>query len=94
MITITVHLHTILQRQTSEGLVSRLEVEIPTGSSVADLLNFLEIDLEPEHLLLAVNGRVADLHQTLHAGDQVNLMPAISGGSGNILLYMTFEVNR
>lgn len=93
MITITVHLHTILQRQTPEGLVSRLEVEIPSGSSVADLLHYLAIDLEPEHLLLAVNGRVADMNQTLHAGDQVNLMPAISGGDGNISLNLSCEEN-
>jgi sulfur carrier protein ThiS len=82
MITVTVHLHTILQRQTPEGLISRLEVEIPPGSSLADLLQILAIDLDAEHLLLAINGRVAELNQVLHAGDQINLMPAISGGSG------------
>lgn len=83
MITVTVHLHTILQRQTPDGLVSRLEVEIPSGSSLADLLEYLAIDLEPEHLLLVINGRVAELNRTLHTGDQVNLMPAISGGNDN-----------
>ncbi|MCK4977161.1 MAG: MoaD/ThiS family protein [Anaerolineales bacterium] len=77
---ITVHLHTILQRQTPEGLVNRLEVSLPSNYTLEDLLQFLEIDLDPDALLLAVNGRVAELNQTLQEGDRVNLMPAISGG--------------
>ena len=87
MITVTVHLHTILQRQTPKGLVSRLEVELPSGSTLSDLLQYLAIDLEPEHLLLVINGRMADLNRRLHTGDQVNLMPAISGGDNTVPLY-------
>ncbi len=77
---VIVHLHTILQRQTPEGLVNILEVELPPGSYLADLLRHLEIDLSPEAMLLVVNGRVADTTHRLQDGDQVNLMPAISGG--------------
>jgi sulfur carrier protein ThiS len=91
MITVTVHLHTILQRQTPDGLVSRLVVEIPLGSTLADVLQYLTIDLEPEHLLLVINGRVADLNRELQNGDQVNLMPAISGGSYEPLPYLPRE---
>lgn len=80
MITITVHLHTILQRQTDQGMVSRLQVELPAGSLLGDLLQHLAIEMQPEHLLLVVNGRVADIAQPLQEDDQVNLMPAISGG--------------
>jgi sulfur carrier protein ThiS len=80
---VTVNLHTILQRQTPDALLSRLEVEIASGSSLADLVHYLEVDLDPEHLLLAVNGRVASMEQTLQDGDQVNLMPAISGGGAS-----------
>jgi sulfur carrier protein ThiS len=80
---VTVHLHTILQRQTPDALLSRLEVDIASGSSLADLVHYLEVDLDPEHLLLAVNGRVASMEQTLQDGDQVNLMPAISGGGAS-----------
>jgi sulfur carrier protein ThiS len=76
------HLHTILQRQTPEGLVRRLEVDLPGGSRVADLLLSLEISLPLDALLLAVNGRVAGPEQLLEEGDQVNIMPAISGGRG------------
>ncbi len=77
---VVVHLHTILQRQTPEGLVRRLEVDLPGGSRVADLLYSMEIALPLDALLLAVNGRVADPEQVLEEGDQVNIMPAISGG--------------
>jgi sulfur carrier protein ThiS len=74
------HLHTILQRQTPEGLVDRLEVDLSDNNRVADLLSLLEISLPVDALLLAVNGRVADVEQILQDGDQVNIMPAISGG--------------
>jgi sulfur carrier protein ThiS len=60
--------------------VGRLEVLLPPDSTVNDLLDYLDIDLAPENLLLVVNGRMAELTQTLREGDEVNLMPAISGG--------------
>ncbi len=79
-IRVSVHLHTILQKQTERGLVDRLQVDLPDGSRVADLLAKLEIEIQPDALLLAVNGRVAELERLLDDGDEVNLMPAISGG--------------
>lgn len=81
MINIVVHLHTILQRQTPNGLVSQLEVQLPPASTLADLLALLKIELAPEHLLLVINGRIAELDQVLSEGDRVDLMPAMSGGS-------------
>ena len=77
---VTAHLHTTLQRQTPEGYIRRLEVQLPGGSRVADLLVVLEITLPIDALLLAVNGRVAEPEKALQDGDQVNIMPAISGG--------------
>jgi sulfur carrier protein ThiS len=79
-VNVTVHLHTILQRQTPEGLVGQLAISLPENTTMAELLDSLEIELEPEHLLLVVNGRTAELQRVLQDGDQVNLMPAISGG--------------
>lgn len=77
---ITVHLHTILQRQTPEGVIGRLDVTLPLDSSVSDLIEYLQIKLAVENLLLVVNGRMAEPTQVLRDGDVVNLMPAISGG--------------
>jgi molybdopterin converting factor small subunit len=61
---ITVYLHTILQRHTPDGLKNRLVVKV---------------DIDINSLLLVVNGRSAELTQLLNDGDQVNLIPAISG---------------
>ena len=77
---VSVQLHTILQRQTPEGRLDRLEVELPDGSTLADLIERLEITLDPEDLLLVVNGRTAEMDRPLQDGDTVNLIPAISGG--------------
>jgi sulfur carrier protein ThiS len=73
-------LHTILQRDTPEGLVNRLELNVESGSNLTDLLETLDMEMDPESILLVVNGRTADPSRKLRDGDQVNLMPAISGG--------------
>ena len=77
---VTVHLHTVLQRQTPAGLVRQLELSLPLGSSIDDLLVHLAIDFPLDSLLLVVNGRLVETDHILVEGDQVNLMPAISGG--------------
>jgi len=77
---VSVQLHTILQQQTPEGLVRSIEVSLPADCTIADLIAHLGIKLTPDALMIAVNGRVADVHQRLSSGDHINLMPAISGG--------------
>ena len=77
---VTVHLHTILQRQTPEGPLRILEVDMPEGTNLKDFLAQLEIELSPDALLLVVNGKIAELNYELQEGDIVNLMPALSGG--------------
>ena len=81
MTSITVHLHTILQRITPEGPQRLLTLEVPQDSTMEDLLEILEIQLPPDALLLAVNGRIAHLEYQLAMGDQVRIMPAMSGGT-------------
>lgn len=80
MLTVTVHLHTILQRPTPLGLQRVLTVDLPDNASMNDLLELLEIELPQEALLLAVNGRIVDIDRHLIDGDQVRIMPAMSGG--------------
>ena len=77
---VEVHLHTLLQRQTPEGLARRVDVELLDGSSLLNLLSSLQIEISPEHLLFVVNGRIADVERELHDGDVVHLIPALSGG--------------
>ncbi len=77
---VVVHLHTILQRQGPQGLISRLVVELPAGSDLAAVLRLLDIQTDPEELLLVVNTRTANPDQVLNDGDEVHLIPALSGG--------------
>jgi sulfur carrier protein ThiS len=77
---VTVHLHTVLQRQTPEGVVSKLEVPLAPESTLKDLLAHLEIDFPLDSMLLVLNGHLVEADHELHEADQVNLMPAISGG--------------
>jgi sulfur carrier protein ThiS len=80
MMQLVVYLHTLLQRQTPSGPQSRVQVDLPEGSSIAELMLLLEIDMDPEHLLLVVNGKVVEPEYRLQPGDEVHLVPAISGG--------------
>ncbi len=77
---VEVYLHTILQRQTALGRQKQLQVSLPSGSTMGDLIRSLQIELEPDHMLLVVNGKVVELEHELRDGDRINLMPALSGG--------------
>ena len=77
----TVHFHTVLQRQTPEGLQRRLTVTLPAESTLADLLKNLEITADLDGILLVVNGRTANLAHVLCDGDELHLIPALSGGA-------------
>jgi len=79
---VTVHLHTILQRRTASGMEREVTVALPPDSRVSDLLDELAVSLAPSAMLFLVNGRVAALDQPLSDGDEVHLIPAISGGKG------------
>lgn len=62
----------------------RLEVEVPVGSTVADLLRQLQqLDHDrrlPPAPLVAVNERYARPDQVLRAGDEVAVIPPVAGG--------------
>jgi molybdopterin converting factor small subunit len=77
---ITVHLHTILQIETTSGRLRRLEVDLPPGGTIGDLVATLDLPLKPDAMLFLVNGRPQREGYLLVNGDEVNLMPALSGG--------------
>lgn len=77
---ITLILHTTLQQQTPDGKVGKLVIEMPSGGTISDLLLRSGIQLDVEDTLLVVNGRNSEPDQSLSDGDQVHLIPAISGG--------------
>jgi molybdopterin synthase catalytic subunit/molybdopterin converting factor small subunit len=57
------------------------ELELPDGSSVADVWQALVLGDEPAGLLYAVNRAYAEPAQPLSDGDEVALIPPVSGGA-------------
>jgi molybdopterin synthase catalytic subunit len=57
------------------------ERELGGVERVADVWQALELGVEPEGLLYAVNKEYADRDQPLADGDEVALIPPVSGGS-------------
>ena len=57
------------------------ELELPPAATVADVWPRLGLDEEPAGLLYAVNQRYADRDSVLADGDEVALIPPVSGGA-------------
>ena len=77
---IEVQLHTTLQKETPQGMQRCIDLEMPEGSTILDVLQALKLELAPEHLLLVVEGKVVEEGYVLREGERVNLIPAMSGG--------------
>jgi MoaE-MoaD fusion protein len=61
--------------------VGSLELDLPDGATVADVWPRLELGDEPAGLLYALNRDYADRATTLGEGDEVALIPPVSGGA-------------
>ncbi|MSO95478.1 MAG: hypothetical protein EXQ81_06760 [Thermoleophilia bacterium] len=57
-----------------------LEIELPDGATAADVWPALDLGDEPAGLLLAVNKSYASAATALTDGDEVALIPPVSGG--------------
>ena len=55
-------------------------IEVPDGCTVSVLYKELNIELDPDAILIVVNDQLAEETDVLIAGDQIHLVPAISGG--------------
>jgi len=77
---VRVRLHATLRRPTAEGLQSWLTIELAEKATVASLLNLLQLELAPEHLLVVINRQRAEPETELSDGDEIHLFPPISGG--------------
>jgi molybdopterin converting factor subunit 1 len=60
----------------------RVEVELPDGAVVADLL--AAMDVAPRSCVVAVNREYADERAPVAPGDEVALVPPVSGGAGAV----------
>ncbi|MEO8689576.1 MAG: molybdenum cofactor biosynthesis protein MoaE [Solirubrobacteraceae bacterium] len=58
----------------------RVEVELPDGAVVSDLL--AAMGLAPRSCVVAINREYADERAVVRAGDEVALVPPVSGGAG------------
>ena len=59
-----------------------VELELPDGAVVADVWSKLGLGEEPEGLLYALNRGYAEKGAALSAGDEVAVIPPVSGGEG------------
>jgi molybdopterin synthase catalytic subunit len=58
-----------------------VELELPEGARVGDALARLETLTDGVPVVMAVNHEYADADASLHEGDEVALIPPVSGGS-------------
>jgi sulfur carrier protein ThiS len=75
-----VRLHTTLRKETPQGIVDRVELELESGATLADVLERLQIRPGGRSVLMAVNGSLVKADHVLNDGDQVRLVPSVSGG--------------
>ena len=66
----------------------RLDVELPEGAKVGDLLAAMAATpvgaLRPRECVVAVNREYASADEPVNAGDEVALVPPVSGGAGPV----------
>src|SRR3954447_10437035 len=66
----------------------RLDVELPDGATVSELLEALAGTpvgpIGPRQCVVAINREYADARQPIAAGDEVALVPPVSGGEGPV----------
>lgn len=76
--TVRVRLFAALRERAGSGEV---ELELPDGALVADVWPALRLGDEPPGLLFARNRTYAERTQALEDGDEVAVIPPVSGGS-------------
>ena len=58
-----------------------MDVELPEGATVADVWPALDLGAEPPGVLIAVNKAYVERDRVLVPGDEVALIPPVSGGA-------------
>lgn len=78
---VTVRLHATLRRPTPTGYQNRVRAELENGATVASLLEMLNLNIDPEHLMVLLDRRRVGPNHPLADGDHLDLFPPISGGA-------------
>jgi MoaE-MoaD fusion protein len=76
-VNVRVRLFAALRERAGTGAV---EIEVPDGATVGDVWPRLELGDEPPGLLYARNRSYVERSDALRAGDEVALIPPVSGG--------------
>jgi molybdopterin synthase catalytic subunit len=76
-VTVRVRLFAALRERAGSGSV---EVALPEGAVVGDVWSALDLGDEPTGLLFAVNRTYAERDRALSDGDEVAMIPPVSGG--------------
>src|SRR4051812_26805877 len=82
---VTVRLFAALRERAG---TSRRELELPPGATAGDVFAALGIGAEPQGLAYAVNREYADRTAALADGDEVALIPPVSGGEAEPLVLL------
>jgi molybdopterin synthase catalytic subunit len=75
---VRVRLFAVLRERAGAGEV---ELELPDGARVQDALDRMHALTDGVPVIMAINQEYADAESLLHAGDEVALIPPVSGGS-------------
>ncbi len=78
---VTVRLFAMLRERAG---ASEVTVELPEGARVRDALAALDGLADGMPLVMAVNREYAALEQVLHPGDELALIPPVSGGEAGV----------
>lgn len=78
-LSISVRLYSILRNRDGR-IVNQLELEVPEGSQVADILRLLEVPSDLE-VILAINDQVTTEAAVLQDSDRLAIIPAVAGGA-------------
>lgn len=70
---------TLRQYAPATATAGVFSVEMPAGSTVAELVSVIKVD-PAEIKLFMVNGASMSQQQVLHEGDRVGLFPPVGGG--------------
>ena len=76
-VNVRIRLFAALRERAGRGSV---EIDLPDGATVADVWSRLELGDEPVGLLYARNRAYVERTEALQAGDEVALIPPVSGG--------------
>jgi sulfur carrier protein ThiS len=77
---VSVNFHTTLRDEIMLGAEHSIQVEIVVGWTVKKLLQELSINIDPEFIIILINGQIENENTILTEGDKLDFVPAIAGG--------------